>query len=56
MHRQSLTSSVYLRGKLTATRTHPDPDNWIDVTYPEQDEFEWMVADRKATAARKTVP
>ena len=39
-----------------ATRTHPDPDNWIDVTYPEQDEFEWMVADRKARAARKTVP
>ena len=39
-----------------ATRTHPDPDNWIDVTYPAQDEFERMVADRQARAARKTVP
>ena len=30
--------------------------NWIDVTYLEQDEFEKMVADRKAKLARKVVP
>ncbi len=30
--------------------------NWIDVTYLEQDEFEKMVAERKAKAARKVVP
>lgn len=30
--------------------------NWIDVTYLEQDEFDRMVAARKAKAATKTVP
>ena len=30
--------------------------NWIDVTYLEQDEFDKMVAERKAKAAKKVVP
>jgi len=30
--------------------------NWIDVTYLEQDEFNKMVAERKAKAARKVTP
>jgi mono/diheme cytochrome c family protein len=30
--------------------------NWIDVTYLEQDEFDKMVAERKAKNARKPVP
>ncbi len=30
--------------------------NWIDVTYLEQDEFDKMVAERKAKAAKKPVP
>ncbi len=30
--------------------------NWIDVTYLEQDEFDKLVAERKAKTARKVVP
>ena len=30
--------------------------NWIDVTYLEQDEFDKMVAERKAKTTRKVVP